>query len=225
MRAILALLLALVPGVSDFPAGPQVPANPAEVSASRLEQRLRGLRTLRADFEQTYRPASQASPLTEKGRFFFQRPDSMRWEYTEPEVKVFVHREGVFEQYYPDDNQLIRARISPGDSGAEILSLLSGAKKLADDYALELEGGAGGGQNQVRLTLTPRREGEFSRIVLEVNGSTSLLDGAHFFDFAGNVTEFKFRGARPDARLPAGIFKIKVPRDCEVIDDLSPGRS
>jgi outer membrane lipoprotein-sorting protein len=149
----------------------------------------------------------------------------MRWEYAEPEAKVFVHRLGVFEQYYADDNQLIRTRISPGESGAEILSLLSGAKKLADDYALELEEGTSGGRGPIRLALIPKREGEHSRIVLKVNAATSLLDGARFLDAAGNVTEFEFRGARPDARLPADIFTIKVPRDCEVIDDLPPGRS
>ncbi|MBM3296390.1 MAG: outer membrane lipoprotein carrier protein LolA [Candidatus Aminicenantes bacterium] len=225
MRLKTALALLLLPAGWTLPAALQAPGMTAEEAALRLEQRLRGLRSLQAEFEQTYRPASLASPLVEKGRFFFRGPDRMRWEYIEPEVKVFLYREGLFEQYYPEDKQLIRTRISPGDSGAEILSLLTGAKNIGDDYALELTSGPETGNTATRLKLTPRREEEFRTIFLDVNRATFLLDQAVFVDFAGNRTEFRFKKARTDAPLSPDVFTLKVPEGCEVIEDLAPRRT
>ncbi|MBN2198429.1 MAG: outer membrane lipoprotein carrier protein LolA [Candidatus Aminicenantes bacterium] len=217
-----ALVILLLQGGWALQTALPVPEAAAEEVASRLEQRLRTLRSLRAEFEQTYRPASASAPLVEKGRLYFLRPDLMRWEYAEPEIKAFLYREGIFEQFYPEDNQLIRTRISPGDSGAEILSILTGAKNLGDDYAIELDDVREEKRAATRLKLTPRREGEYSLIFLDVNDRTSLLDRAAFVDFAGNRTEFQFNKARLNAPLPSGIFEIKVPEGCEVIDDLPP---
>src|SRR4030042_1774814 len=138
MKRTPAFLVLFLPACLALRAGRQDPAT-AEGAAARIEQRLSSLRSLRADFEQTFRPASKAPPLVEKGRLYFQRPDRMRWEYTEPEAKVFLFKDGIFEQFYPGDNQLIRSRISEQDSGAEILSLLTGARKLSDSYEGELE--------------------------------------------------------------------------------------
>jgi len=223
MRLKTAFVFLLLNGGWALQAAFPVPEVTAEAVAARLEQRLRILRSLRAEFEQTYLPASASAPLVERGRLYFLRPDLMRWEYTEPEVKAFLYREGIFEQFYPEDNQLIRTRISPGDSGAEILLILTGAKKLVDNYEIELDAVSGSGRAATRIKLTPRREGEHRTIFLEVNNRSSLLDRAEFIDIAGNRTEFQFTKTRPDIPLPAGTFKITVPDGCEVIDDLPPG--
>jgi outer membrane lipoprotein carrier protein len=195
---------------------------PAEATAVRLEQKLQTLRSFQADFEQSYYSASLSAPLHEKGRLFFQRSNRMRWEYFEPEPKVFLYREGMFEQYYPEDNQLIRSRLSGEDSGAEILDLLAGEKKLRDSYAIEAAPSPAAVKNVHSLKLTPLREGEYSSILVEVDDRTSLLTRAVFTDLAGNRTEFLFKKTKTDVSLPSQTFELKVPHDCEIIDELSP---
>ena len=58
-----------------------------------------------------------------------------------------------------------------------------------------------------------------SHILLEVDDRTWLLRRAIFFEWAGNKREFLFSRIRTNAALPAGTFELKVPADCEVIDE------
>jgi outer membrane lipoprotein carrier protein len=216
------LLLLVLVSASLARAQTQPQARPAEEAAARLEQKLQSLRSLQADFEQSYYSASMTAPLHEKGRLFFQRPNRMRWEYFEPESKVFLYREGIFEQYYAEDKQLIRSRLSGEDSGAEILALLTGEKKLRDTYAIEAGPLPAALKNVHSLKLTPLQEGEYSSILVEVDDRTSLLIRAVFTDLAGNRTEFLFKKAKTDVPLPSQTFELKVPQDCDIIDELPP---
>jgi len=221
--ACLILLLVLIPSArAQAHPQAQAPAQPAEEIAARLEKRLRSLRSLQADFDQFYHSASQTAPLHEKGRFFLQRPSRMRWEYFEPEAKVFIYQEGIFEQFYAEDNQLIRSRLTGEESGAEILALLAGEKKLRSSYAVEAGPDPATLKNALSLKLTPLREGEYSSILVEVDDRTSLPARLVFIDLAGNRTEFLFKKAKADVSLPSRTFNLKVPQDCEIIDELPP---
>jgi len=200
----------------------QAPVRPAQEIAARLEQRLQTLRSFQADFDQFYRSASQTAPLHEKGRFFLQKPNRMRWEYFEPEAKVFLYQDGIFDQYYAEDNQLIRSRLTGEESGAEILALLAGEKKLGASYAVEAGPDPATLKNTLSLKLTPLREGEYSSILVEVDDRTFLPARLVFTDLAGNRTEFLFKKARADVSLPSRTFVLKVPQDCEIIDELPP---
>ncbi len=39
--------------------------------------------------------------LVSKGRFYFQAPDSVRWEYIAPVRSVLLMRRGILNAYYP----------------------------------------------------------------------------------------------------------------------------
>ena len=221
--ACLILLLVLIPSArAQTHPQTQTLTHTAEEIAARLEQRLQTLRSFQADFDQFYHSASQTAPLHEKGRFFLQRPSRMRWEYIEPEAKVFLYQEGIFEQYYAEDNQLIRSRLTGEESGAEILALLAGEKKLRASYAVEAGPDPAALNNALSLKLTPLREGEYSSILVEVDDRTFLPARLVFTDLAGNRTEFLFKKARADVSLPSRTFVLKVPQDCEIIDELPP---
>jgi outer membrane lipoprotein-sorting protein len=221
--ACFVLFVVLLAGTQvRVPVRAQAPAQPAEEIAARLEQRLQTLRSLQADFDQFFHSSSQTAPLHEKGRFFLQKPNRMRWEYFEPEAKVFLCQEGIFEQYYAEDNQLIRSRLTGEESGAEILALLAGENKLRASYAIEPGPDPAVSKKARSLKLTPLGEGEYTSILVEVDDLTSLPVRLVFSDLAGNRTEFLFRKAKVDLSLPAGTFRLKVPQDCEIIDELPP---
>jgi len=56
----------------------------------RTEKKLFSLSSIKADFEQIYYSVSITTPLREKGEFTLKKPDLMKWEYREPEEKVFL---------------------------------------------------------------------------------------------------------------------------------------
>ncbi len=215
MKTAAALISALVCLVSAAPAADES----LPQAAARLESRLKSLASLQADFEQLYYSQTVSQPLRGRGAFTFRKPDLMKWEYVSPEPQVFLFRDGVFSFYIPSEKQLIRSRSAGERYESEILGLLSGARGLREDYtveATEFPAGAGAGR---QLKLTPRREGEYTQILIEVDPASGLIGRAIFFDWAGNKTEFRFSKLRPDRRLPRDAFDLVLPPGVEVIDE------
>ena len=190
--------------------------------AANIEQAFASLRSLRADFEQSYFPASMATPLLEKGRLYLQKPDLMRWEYLEPERNVYLYKEGTSLAYFPEDNQLYRHALSPEEKDGAIFSLLAGRAKMLDTYTVEPTEFPSERKSPVQIRLTPKAEGEISYILLEADPKTWLLDRAVILDWAGNKQEFRFSGYKLNPRFDARTFELDVPAGCEIIDDLPP---
>lgn len=198
--------------------GSAFPVTPGEAAAN-LEKRLRAMRTFQARFEQYYYSAAVSEPLHERGEIFLQKPESMRWEYKDPQEKVFLYKGGLLEVYIADDKQLTRSRVSPEAYESDIVGVFLGTHSFADVYTIEdaqipMETA---GVRQIKLT--PKVEGDYSSIVFEIDVRTWLLRRAVFYEGAGNRREFVFSKMRVDASLPARIFELKVPPGTEIIDD------
>jgi len=187
-----------------------------------LEKKFASLRSLQADFDQAYYPASIATPLEEKGRFSFERPERMRWEYLEPEPKVYIYKEGLSLAYFPEDQQLFRFTLTSEEKDSAIFSLLTGRARIEDDYLVEAADFASDRKNPLQLKLTPKEEGEFSHILLEIDPAAWLIEKAIFHDLGGNRQEFRFRAIRANPRLDPAIFELAVPPGTEIIDDQPP---
>lgn len=200
------------------------PQYPAQTVALNVEKAFTSLRSLRADFEQSYYSASMATPLVEKGRLYLQKPDLMRWEYLEPERNVFLYKEGISLAYFPEDNQLYRHALLPEEKDWAIFSLLTGRARILDTYEVEPAEFPAERKPAVQIKLVPKTEGEISHILLQVDPKTWLLERAVFIDWTGNKQEFKFSGLKLNPRLDARTFELDVPAGCEVIDDLPPAR-
>jgi len=196
---------------------------PQEV-ASRVERRLFSLQSLQANFEQTYYSASVSKPLQEKGILYFKKPDWMRWEYKDPEKKIIIYGDGNFLSYFPEENQLIRTSLANEPNASEVLSLLSGQRKLEEYYSIESNPFPSPEKNVAQIKLTPKAEGEYSHILLEIDRKTWLLVRAIFFDWAGNKNELHFSQIKTNTSFPKKIFELKVPPDCEIIEDVGPKR-
>jgi outer membrane lipoprotein carrier protein len=214
-RRFLWLLLVLLPSFAS-------PLQAPREVALNIEKAFASLRSLRADFEQSYYSASMATPLLEKGKLYLQKPDLMRWEYLEPERNIFIYKEGVSLAYFPEDNQLYRHALSPEEKDWAIFSLLTGRAKIADTYIIEPAEFPSDRKSPVQIKMIPRTEGEVTYILLEADPGTWLLDKAVFLDWAGNKQEFRFSGLKLDPPLDPRTFELDIPADCEVIDDLPP---
>lgn len=192
-------------------------------AVARLEKTLAALTTFQADFEQTSYLASMARPLREKGRLSVQKPDMMRWEYEGPEPKTYVYRQGLFLTYIPEDNQLIRQKLPEEQSGADMRRLLTGKARLAEGFAVEDSPFPGGAPGAVQIKLTPKeQEGETNYILLEIDAKDWMVRRVVRFDWAGNKTEYVLSRFKANPKLPKDAFEIKVPADCEIIDDPGP---
>ena len=190
-----------------------------EEVAFKAETRLRSIQSIQANFEQTLYPSSLSTPLKERGKFYLKKPDLMRWEYKEPEEKIFLYKEGVFLIYYPEDKELVQSAVSKETYESEVLSLLSGKKSLMNNYTVEFSPFPSENQNSWKLKLTPLEENEYSSILLEINEKTWLIQRAIFFDWTGNKSEFHFSQIKTNVSLPQKLFELELPADVEIFKD------
>lgn len=191
----------------------------AEEVAHRLENKLRSITTLRADFKQFYYSPSTPEPMTGQGQLFVRRPDRMRWEYSSPEKQIFLLKDQSFWLYFPEDKQLIKNAARSEVLESEILGLLSGNYSLSGRYKINFNSFPSDRKNIHQLRLQPVEEGQFSYILLEIDRETWLITKAVFFEPAGGKLEYHFSRIRTGQKLPDGLFELKIPPDCEIIED------
>jgi outer membrane lipoprotein carrier protein len=219
MRRFPAVLAALLVIAAALPPAAAAPAVTPEEAVSNLERALKAVSTLQARFEQLHYSMSVSEPLREKGELFLQKPDRMRWEYKTPQDKVFLYKEGVLEMYLPEDKQLTRSPVPREALESDIFGILLGAMSFCDAYVIEDNPFPTEAANVRQLKLTPKTEGDYSYILLEIDEATWLLRRAIFLEWAGNKREFVFSQVRTGVRLAAKTFTLKVPPDTEIIDD------
>ena len=188
-------------------------------AANRAENKLRSLRSLQAKFEQFYYSSSISTPLREKGDFYFLKPDLMKWEYKEPEKKIFLYKQGYFQFYLPEDNQLIRSSLSQEAHKAEIVTLLSGNSRIPDNYKVEFSSFPTKNSKAIQLKLIPKKETDYDYILLEIDPRDWLIRKTIFLDWGGNKTEFNFSKIKTNVSFNQKIFELNLPPDVEIIEN------
>jgi outer membrane lipoprotein carrier protein len=193
-------------------------AQSAEDVAMQLEKSLSSTQTLEAKFEHHFYSAVVSTPLKEKGTLYFQKPDLMRWEYTDPENNIYLYQGDRFQWYFSEDNQLMRGSISDEGQESEILNLLTGRKNLSDFYSVEFSPFPTDKSENAQIKLTPKQEDDGSFLLLELDRKKWLIHKIIFMDWEGNKTEFHFSKIKANASLPKKIFELKLPSDVEIIE-------
>ncbi len=199
----------------------QTSAVPPEEAVANLEKALKAVTTLRADFEQLHYSMSVSEPLREKGQLFLERPARMRWEYHSPQNKVFLYKDGVLEMYLPEEKQLTRSPVAEEALRTDIFGILLGLTSYRDTFTVESNPFPTDAKRVRQVRLTPKTEGDFSHVLLEIDEATWLLRRAIFLEWAGAKREFVFSRVRTGVRLAPGTFTLKAPPGTEVIDDVA----
>ena len=91
------------------PAGP----NSLQEFVHRFESSYHAVQTIRADFTQTY--VSGGRTRTESGVVYFARGGLMRWDYRQPQPKLFLSDGKTLMLYIPEEKQLNRSPLKASD--------------------------------------------------------------------------------------------------------------
>jgi len=186
--------------------------------AVRLENKLRTIVSLQADFKQFYYSIDAQDPITGHGRVFIRRPDRMRWEYDSPEKQIFIFKDNYFWLYFPEDKQLIKNASNSEVQESEILGLLSGNFSILDRYVVTSNPFPTTQKNVYQIKLTPKGESQFSYILLEIDQKSWLILKAIFFEPGGSKLEYHFSHIKIGQKFPEELFDLKIPPDCEIIE-------
>lgn len=189
----------------------------AEDIARNLESRMGELHSLQADFQQTLFSSTISTPLQEKGTLYIRKPGWLRFDYEDPETHVFLIKGSLYQEYYPEDKQLVERTLTEEGSESALLALLAGSSGILEHYRVEFDPDAPEDPSGHHLKLTPREEEADTYIILEIDARDGLIRRAVSFDWTGNRQEFLFSRVKTDIRLPDNIFELKVPPDVDII--------
>jgi outer membrane lipoprotein carrier protein len=190
---------------------PAAIAGPAEELARKLEERHRRLTDFTARFVQKYRSGTLGREVVERGVVSIKQPGRMRWEYQEPEKKLFVSDGKTFYFYVPADKQVV-VREQAGERSVPA-QLLSGRGDLLTEFTATIDDSPGAR----RLRLTPRSPDPEVQSVLVDLDDQARIRSIQVVDAQGNRSVFEFHDIKENVGLKDKLFHFEVPRGVEVV--------
>ncbi|HEY8997979.1 MAG TPA: outer membrane lipoprotein chaperone LolA, partial [Edaphobacter sp.] len=183
----------------------------------KVDDHYNKLTSLRARYTERYE--GMGMNRSESGTLLLKKPGRMRWNYDQPEGKVFV-LDGKFAWFYtPGDAQAQRVPAKQLDDLRSPLRFLLGHTQLkkelggvavtSDSHGIHIAGVPVGMEQRIKaLTLDVTPEGAIQHMKMEE------LDGA--------TTEFVFSKVEENIAVRENDFRFTPPSGVEVVDGLPP---
>ncbi|HYB73153.1 MAG TPA: outer membrane lipoprotein chaperone LolA [Candidatus Sulfotelmatobacter sp.] len=211
---VVALFMAALPAPR---AAAAAPGGQLDEVVDRLERTYAAARDLTARFRQTSTITAAAQVQQASGTVAVKRPGKMRWEYAEPDPRLFVTDGTTFWAYSPEDKQVL-VRETKGALGATPLAFLMGAGNLRQDFQIREVAHAAGGGKTALLDLRPvKPNATLARLLLEVDLASSLIVQATVFDAVGNTIVLALSDQRLNTGVPDSRFTFVPPPGVQVV--------
>jgi outer membrane lipoprotein carrier protein len=191
--------------------------SPVTAIAHQIDSHYDNLRTLQADFSETYTGAGV--PRTESGTLWLKRPGRMRWEYHQPREKLFLTDGRTAWFYDPGDKQARHAPVKKLGDLRTPLAYLLGRTKLEKEFtelslASDVKAAAPG---NLVLRGVPRDQTGITSVIMEANPSGQFVRLIAQLD-DGSTTEFRFSSTKENLPLSDERFQFSPPPGVETID-------
>ncbi len=180
----------------------------------KLQQKYSTLEGFKANFTQSYQSQRFSDGLSESGIVYLKKGGRMKWQYTKPEPKMFVS-DGMFYYYYvPEDKQVIKSPINPGEQHSPTL-FLAGRGDFVHDFKAEWSDPRPGSH---LIKLTPLKpQPDFQSLIVDVDPVSGLILRLLVIDEFSNRTEYKFTQIQENPQFPDNFFTFQPPPGTDVI--------
>ena len=185
--------------------------------ADAIDQHYNKLHTLEAQFSEIYRGGGVSRD--ESGTLWLKRPGKMRWEYRQPQDKLFISNGKVAWFYVPDERQARRSSVKNLDDMRSPLAYLLGKTKLEKEFTgLSLAPDAKPlTPGDTMLRGVPKFMEQVEDVLLEVTPEHNIcrivVEGAD-----GSTTEYRFSEQKENTAIADQKFEFSAPPGVEVIE-------
>lgn len=192
----------------------------ADTVARDLQRKYDRVTDFSADFVHSYRGGVLKQQATERGTLLVKKPGKMRWEYTNPEKKLFVSDGHKIYSYIPQDRQVIVGTMPRDEQAPTPALFLTGKGDITRDFAAVFDKVAEAQPGSVALKLTPkRREPEYESLTLVVDPKTLSLQMLITVDSQGGRSAFTFSNLKENVGVADSQFVFRMPRNVDVVTD------
>ena len=209
-RLILSACLLLLP-LSSFA---------ADSGTARMNQFLKDVKSLKADFSQVVLDANGKQVKQSTGTLVIRRPDHFRWDYAKPNAEVIV-ADG--KKLWLYDVELQQVTVKPLDKtlATSPAVLLSGSNDAEKSFAVADQGEQDG---LAWVQLTPKvKDSDFDSVRLGFKGEDVAV--MELRDNLGNTTRISFDHIARNPPVADDIFHFVPPAGADVIGDTGDGKS
>lgn len=228
-RLLSTLALALALGLAPMPqlawtAPAAAQATPSAAEPATVDELVdavsaayKNVQSIKADFTQVTRSAAMGEGEKQRGRIQLMRPRMMRWDFTAPDVKLFVTDGATMWVYTPAEKQVIVSSDMGGGDSSGVDQLLTTLEKLDELFVVTLLDRQGGAEKRSYvLQLTPRKEGGFKSLRLQLNRRYEL-EKLVIVDAFDNETEMAFTNLKLNPTLATSEFSFTAPAGVSVV--------
>ena len=201
------------------PASAPAAATPLEAYVRELESSYREVRTLRAEFTQTYVWGGRRR--VESDTVCLARGGLMRWDYREPNQKLFISDGKKLFLYIPEEKQLTRSSVKSSEDVRVPFHLLLSRLNLRKVFSrIEFADQALESAPAHRLLRAfPRRgyDEDYREVLIEVGATFDIRRLVVFFPDHSTM-EFRFERTERNVNLSPALFRFTPPPGTEVIE-------
>jgi len=221
LSGALALLLVMITSGARVAHAQTAPGSRETIDAyvQRFEASYRDVRSLRADFTQTY--SGSGRPRIESGVVWFARGGLMRWDYQRPSAKLFLCDGRHVWLYIPEEKQLTRAPVKSSEDIRVPFRLLLTRLDLRRVFArFEFVDDATQDAASRVLRGFPKKEfaEDYSDVLMGLDGQFDMR--RLVVDLPDHTRmEFRFNHIDRNPPLDKYLFRFTPPPGTEIIDE------
>jgi len=192
---------------------------PLDQFINRVEQSYHNVQAIRAEFTQTY--DAGGGNRVESGTVVFARGGRMRWDYREPEKKVFLSNKKDVLLYLPEEHQLNRSSVKQSEDYRVPFRLLLSRFDLRKVFAKFEDAGnefPHPAEDRVIIAYPKHaRKLGYKHVVLEFDPQMNIRRLIIVYT-NDSVMKFKFSNIDRNPPLAASLFDLIPPPGTQIIN-------
>ncbi len=204
---------------------------PLKDVVERIQKRYDGAKDFRARFTQTLTNTAFGRKSSSSGEVLLKKPGRMRWNYAQPEPKMYLADGNTLWLYEPEDKQAFKQDLKSSQLPAA-LAFLTGQGKLAAEFDITswknpspTMPAAYGTPRDYVLALAPKApQAQVKSILFVVDAATFDVRETVIFDQQGNVNDLTFSELRFNTAIADATFHWAPPAGVRLIDTAKLGK-
>ncbi|MCC6544380.1 MAG: outer membrane lipoprotein carrier protein LolA [Nitrospirae bacterium] len=192
----------------------ELAASEMEVILTQMTDNIQSVKNLKAEFIQERHMLMFLDVLSSKGVLYFEMPDKLRWELTEPYASILIFNNGNVAKFNLDKGKFVRMNLGMEDifreSLRQIISIIRGDfKKVQKDYKISMALG-----KDYLLVMRPVSAG-MAKVIksldLSIDRKTNFVTKIIIREPRGDSIEIRFSDQEENSSLDQRLFDLKNP--------------
>ena len=192
----------------------ELSASEMEVILARMTESIQFVKSLKAEFIQERHMAMFLDVLSAQGVLYFEMPDKLRWELTEPYASILIFNSGNVAKFNREKGKYVRMNLGMEDmfreSLRQIISIMRGDfRKVQKDYNISMAHGA-----DYRLVMRPvstRMAEVIKSLDLSIDQRSNYVTTIVIREPKGDSIEIRFSDQEENSAFDQRLFDLSNP--------------